>query len=383
LFSREAAVAGNTKYIPTLTGWRAVSVVAVVLYHGRIGFFGDDSLLTSISARGYMGVDVFFAISGFLICSLLLRESGRTGAIDLRRFYMRRCLRILPPYYVALAVLALLGVMGVIRIRLLNVPSCLFFYRNLMPLGMDAHGDFYTAHFWSLAVEEQFYLLWPVLLLGLQAARVALCLALLSLFWKVLAGQFPLVSGIMPAPMSLLSHTDTILWGCLAAIYLPQLREWAGRVRCSQLWLPLLALLLGTQASHSPLLLPLSAVLLPALVLSTVLQPGSWLGRVLEWPPLCWLGTLSYSIYLWQELFLPELPSETARRGLHLLQHAPWNVWAILVCACASHYLVEMPASWLAQRLSALPRQPGMQSGPFAVTQAPEIAADMVQRTGS
>ncbi len=98
-----------------------------------------------------------------------------------------------------------------------------------------------------------------------------------------------------------------------------------------------------------------TAILLPALVVSTVVQPNSVLSRVLEWPPLRWIGALSYSLYLWQELFLPEIPSEMARGAFHYLQRPPWNIVAILLCAFLSRYLIEIPMNRLGHRLSASP----------------------------
>src|ERR1700743_3523279 len=91
------------RYIPTLDGWRALSIIGVILYHGRFGFFADHSIPARFSSHGALGVDIFFALSGFLICTLLLREYEPTSRISLRAFYLRRCLRILPACYTSLA----------------------------------------------------------------------------------------------------------------------------------------------------------------------------------------------------------------------------------------------------------------------------------------
>jgi len=115
----------------------------------------------------------------------------------------------------------------------------------------------------------------------------------------------------------------------------------------------------------------LHAVLMPALVLSTVLQPGSFLGRVLEWRPLRWVGTTSYSIYLWQMMFLPELASVKGHGFFHYLQQPPLNLLAILVTACLSRYLIEVPMTRLGHRLSA--NLPGPDSSPRP-TLTPTIA---------
>jgi peptidoglycan/LPS O-acetylase OafA/YrhL len=353
-------------YLPTLDGWRGIAVLGVILYHGRTELPDTNSLLVRLAAHCDLGVDVFFAISGFLICGLLLREYEENGDISLRRFYIRRCFRILPPYYVALAAICAAGAFLALPVNFADVPSCLLFYRNYRPLGMDESGGFYTAHFWTLAVEEHFYLLWPILLMAVKpkrAGKVARLLAMMVFAWRVIEGHFQLLAGILP-PANLLARTDAridaLLWGCLAAIYFPSIQRLVARIRFSQLWVVPAAMVLIAEKMHPPGLTLLNAIVLPVLVVSTVLQPASVLGRVLEWRPLRWIGTLSYSLYLWQQLFLPELIAEMARGGLRYLQQAPWNLLAILVCACLSRYLIEIPMTRLGQRIStsslALPR---------------------------
>ena len=143
------------KYFTSLHGLRAASIIAV-LWHHTVTFFPQ----LPITARGFLGVDMFFAISGFLIVTLILRERDRTGEINLPKFYMRRTLRIFPIYYTLLAVLAVL----------------FFFVTDGGQLGADFRKQFpfyvtYTSNWvhdvsilaitWSLATEEQFYLVWP------------------------------------------------------------------------------------------------------------------------------------------------------------------------------------------------------------------------------
>jgi peptidoglycan/LPS O-acetylase OafA/YrhL len=351
----------QSSYIPTLDGWRAFAVLGVILYHGRFGFFRDNSFAEKLASRGEAGVDVFFAISGFLICGLLLKEFAREGGLSLGRFYIRRFFRILPPYCAALVGIGLLSIFGAIHLNHWELPSCLLFYRNYKPLGMDEYGGFYTAHFWSLAVEEHFYLIWPVLLLAVKpkrAGKVAFLLAAVIFSWRCIEERFHVFASILPqAQANLLTRTDTrmdaLLWGCLAAIYFPEIKRIVERIRFSQLWLPVLIAVLVVEALQPPGMLLLRGILLPALVLTTVLQPRSWLGRVLEWRPICWIGTISYSLYLWQELFLPEVVSVKAHGAFSLLQQLPWNMAAILACACLSRYLLEIPMTRLGHRLGA------------------------------
>jgi peptidoglycan/LPS O-acetylase OafA/YrhL len=351
-------VARENRFIPTLDGWRAFAVIGVILYHGRSEFFKDDSVPMRLSAHGDLGVNLFFAISGFLICGLLLKEYQTDGDVNLLRFYLRRCFRILPPYYAALAGLCILSILGAIHINYSTLPGCLLFYRNYTPLEVDGQGGWYTAHFWTLALEEHFYLIWPMLLLAVKpkrAGKVAFLLAMAVFGWRVLEGHFEWFASVL-SPADLLTRTDTmmdaLLWGCLAAIYFPEIVRFTARIRFSQLWLPILATLLVVEKFHPPGLIVLQAVLMPALVLSTVLQPANLLGRVLEWRPLRWLGTISYSLYLWQMLFLPGLAS-MGHGVFRYLQQPPLNLLAILTMACLSRYLIEVPMTRLGHRLSA------------------------------
>ncbi len=344
--------------IPTLDGWRGAAVLGVILYHGRSELFTHVSLFQRLATHGNLGVDLFFAISGFLICGLLLEEHRSTHTIDLRRFYLRRCFRILPAYYAALAGILLVSASGAITVNTTNLQSCLLFYRNYRPLGIDEQHGFYTAHFWSLALEEHFYLVWPVLLAVVKPKRAgaaAFLGAVAVLAWRTAEEHFQLLPHLL-LPANLPARTDTrvdaLLWGCLAAIYLPAAQRLIGRLRFRQLWLPIAAVLLAMEATHAPGLFFWRSVLLPALLLATVLQPDSLLSRVLEWKLLRRLGAVSYSLYLWQELFLPEIASEKALGAFRTLQRPPWNFAAMLLLAVLSRYLLEQPMIRLGRRFT-------------------------------
>jgi hypothetical protein len=119
-------------------------------------------------------------------------------------------LSILPAYYVAVAGITALSVFGVIHIKYSNLPSCLLFYRNYRLLGPDEAGGFYTAHFWSLAIEEHFYLIWPMLLIAVKpkrAGRVAFLLAMAVAAWRTFEDHFELFPGVL-IPSNLLARTD-------------------------------------------------------------------------------------------------------------------------------------------------------------------------------
>jgi peptidoglycan/LPS O-acetylase OafA/YrhL len=140
-------------YKPTLDGWRALSVIAVILCHDRLHSVGPFST-TWLYWYGNLGVNIFFAISGILICSRLLEEERESGAIDIPRFYVRRAFRILPAASCFLATLAVLS-------RLIHLPvagpeifASLFFVRNYTFFfrHFQAVRPFYTSHLWSLAL---------------------------------------------------------------------------------------------------------------------------------------------------------------------------------------------------------------------------------------
>jgi peptidoglycan/LPS O-acetylase OafA/YrhL len=206
-----------------------------------------------------------------------------------------------------------------------------------------------------------------------RAGKVAFLLAMAVFAWRVLESHFEWFARVL-LPADLLTRTDTmmdaLLWGCLAAIYFPEIVRFTARIRFSQLWLPILAIMLVAEKLRTPGLTLLHAVLMPALVLSTVLQPASLLGRILEWRPLRWVGTISYSLYLWQMLFLPPL-AYMGYGVFRYLQQPPLNLLAIFVFACLSRYLLEVPMIRLGHRLSA--RIPGLDSPPRP-TLTPTIA---------
>ena len=146
------------RWIPTLDGWRAVAVMMVVVAHELVSKPDINPSIDSFALRlGPLGVQIFFAISGYLICTLLLLESDKRP-ISLRAFYTRRVFRILPPAFTYLTVVGLLSAAGVIAVRGIDIASCIFLFANYITNG------WYVAHFWSLSVEEHFYLLWPAIL---------------------------------------------------------------------------------------------------------------------------------------------------------------------------------------------------------------------------
>jgi peptidoglycan/LPS O-acetylase OafA/YrhL len=350
-------------YLPTLDGWRAIAIAGVLLDHATVEIFRSSSVY-SFLRTGPNGVSVFFAVSGFLICSRLLEEEQLTGAISLKGFYVRRTCRILPAAFAYLAVIGVLGVSRVLTVTPLEWASCFLFFRNyLSPDWIRAGWGGYTIHYWSLAAEEHFYLLWPALLafVGRVRARyVAAVLAATVAVWRWWDFHHHWMERHVPG---LLFGTrtdvrlDGLLLGCLAALIAaePKWREWVERRFTTWVWWTcavgyLLFQLLLRKHTYSIW----ESALLAALVAGTVLRPGNMVGRLLENRLMRWIGRLSYSLYLWQQLFL----IRGARYPFSVLQRFPLNLVLILLMAVLSYELLERPLIRLGHRL-APPPTPG------------------------
>lgn len=351
-------------YLPTLDGWRAVAIGLVLLAHGSESMqlvFNSDWLAHSVTFKklGLFGVQMFFGLSGFLITSKLIEEENRRGQVSLTSFYTRRAFRILPASVFFLAVVGALALNGVLDVSLGRWLSTLLFAANYT----QAEHSWYLGHFWSLAVEEHFYFLWPAAFLLLKMTRrrvaVVLAMALLIAVWRALDFRLQ-ISGSSPAVFWGRTdiQADGILWGVLVAllygddVFKRRLQQWYAHPMG---WPLLLLALLLTEVFPSVdwkldfALITLKAILIPLLILGTVVQDKRITGRVLESAPFRLLGRLSYSLYLWQQLFLVWSDEQVA--GLAWVQVFPNNLLAVFVCASLSLLLIENPMIALGHRL--------------------------------
>jgi len=350
-------------YRPTLDGWRAIAILLVMFAHAGGALFCPsgrfaNSTWYAISLHGTFGVDLFFGISGLLICGRLLDENERTGGISLGSFYIRRVFRIIPPAFAYLVVVGVLAIAGVIVVSPREWLSSLFFSRNYIVIPPET--GWYTGHFWSLSVEEHFYLIWPAALLALgtsRARRFTPWFAIAVALWRVV--DYVYFHGqIWPGVLSNLIYerTDTrldgLLWGCWIALIasVPAYRAFFSRPWSGLIVGGLLVVLIALLALNPPLQTGCESFLVPVILIGTVLNPGLLLSRILEAAPLRWIGKISYSLYIWQQLFLG-----TVIRPLPLgrLQEFPLNIVAVFVCAATSYYLLERPLVAIGHSLSA------------------------------
>jgi peptidoglycan/LPS O-acetylase OafA/YrhL len=352
-------------YRPTLDGWRAIAILLVMFAHAGSEMFHPGGRYASpawyaLSRHGVFGVDLFFGISGLLICGRLLDEREKTGGISLGSFYIRRVFRILPPAFAYLATVGLLAVAGVIVVSPREWLSSVFFSRNYIVMPVDT--GWYTGHFWSLAVEEHFYLIWPAALIALGSSRARRYLpgiAIAVALWRVVDFHW-FHQQIWPGVLSdsIYERTDTrfdgLLWGCWIALIasVPAYRAILARRLTAIVLAGLVIALIACIALNPPLQMAWESFLVPLVLAGTVLNPTMRFSRILEAPPIRWIGRISYSLYLWQQLFLV---SSKMPRPLPFgrVQEWPLNIVAVFVCASASYYLLERPLVALGHSLSA------------------------------
>lgn len=328
------------RHIPTLDGWRAVAVLLVIGGHSSRMLRESDSQIGNLAARffahGGFGVDVFFAISGFLIVTLLLREK-MAQPIDLPGFYKRRAFRILPPIVAYMGVIIAMAFAGLIPLEPREVAAVFGFYRNYIS------GNWYTGHFWSLAIEEHFYLVVPLVIalckikraIAIAGMAAIACIVIRTVEWSL----FP----DWKVEFRTESRFDALMFGSLFAMlaHAQSSRSWMTKRLTG--WVALgtlaMAIVLLVAIPVMPVRRTVVAIALPVILGYSILRPRELLGRFLELPWLRYVGRISYSLYIWQMLFFMPYAPDMPR-----VQSFPIALIGTVLCALASYYFVERPA---------------------------------------
>jgi len=365
---KPVANAPHIAYRPGLDGLRAIAVAAVFLYHARIDWLPG----------GFLGVDLFFVLSGYLITSLLLVEWEARNRIDLRRFWLRRARRLLPALVVvvlaSLALAAIFARQDLAHTRS-DAVSTLLYYTNWHEI-IANHSYFnlmgnpsLLQHTWSLAIEEQFYIVWPLLLVPclvlvgrkrlpmLIIAGIAASAALMWILYNPNGGD----------PSRVYYGTDTRAFLLLMGILLALVWPWIQRLRQAVPLLELLgvAALVGTvllfrqMQEFNPTLYrggDLAAAFCFVVLLAAVAHPRTGIGEALGVAPLRWVGERSYGIYLWHWPIIVLVAGVNTRPSLGVVVA---EAVLVLVVAALSYKFVEQPIRMgsLQRRLAQHPRR--------------------------
>ena len=328
------------RYIPAFDGLRAVAVILVLLFHQ--GYIRG----------GWVGVDIFFTLSGYLITLILMTEYETTGSIAVPRFYIRRACRLLPALVVVLCVAVVLAIYlddKIYDTEIDAVAGLLYIinYRYaFFPVDGTALG-----HLWSLSVEEQFYLFWPFILIALlsHVGRKIALYTILILTCIVITWRFVLLAGTTHSTayriyFSFDTRMDEILIGCSLALW--GYRPRAEALRLLNAFLPVVVGLIVVIVVKAPVLgrLSLSSYpLIGAAVAYTIVivtsDAENVLVRLLSLPPIVALGRISYGVYLWHYLIIQEVrfKSDLFTNQIFLI------AGLTLTAAVASFWLIERP----------------------------------------
>jgi peptidoglycan/LPS O-acetylase OafA/YrhL len=376
----QAAAEVRLSYSPGLDGLRAIAVMAVLLYHADLSWIPG----------GFLGVEVFFVISGYLISALLLAEWRQKGTINLKDFWIRRARRLLPALYVLLVVTLTFAVVflptEVAGLRADVIAAVGYVTNWFLIFGQESYFESVgrpsvLQHLWSLAVEEQFYLIWPMVLavgLGLgtvwRRQRLVLMVALVGATASAVAMAMLYAPGVDPSRIYF--GTDTRATGLLCGAALAFLWSPGDKYRSADKWVslrslgpgrlrrkwwpavPLLLDIVGVAALFALVLFGLTlgefepllyrgglvaVALATALLIAVVVHPRSWVvSRLLGSAPMRWLGVRSYGIYLWHwPVFMVTRPElDVPFGGLPLLA---LRLSITILLADLSYRFVETP----------------------------------------
>ena len=354
------------KHIPALDGLRGIAVLTVMIYHLTY-------LLPSLSAfvkGGFLGVDIFFVLSGFLITSILIKEYEKDGQISLKKFYLRRAFRLVPAFWTFLIFIYFFAgqILPAEQAKLIYSHDNLFYAFTYLMNWHSAFGTELTGnlnHSWSLAIEEQFYIIWSLALFAAFAKKITRrqIFLLTSITILALIGWrfFRAADGVSPRVLYYSTETriDALLIGCVGAmIYSWRLlpKKFYAGWQFSLLALISLAATLWmiSHFSHTDSVLyyaPLSifALATAIIILWLMTREKSFPKTLLELSPLRWIGKISYGLYLWHYVFY--------EFGKELFQSAALQVMIgvglAFFVSTASFYLIEEPFLKLKDKFSS------------------------------
>lgn len=290
-------------HIRGFDGLRAISVLLVIASH--VGIMG---VLTGGPAQRFFtvfdadfGVRTFFVLSGFLITRLLIREKDETGQVNIFYFMIRRVLRILPVYFLAVGFVWLLSLYGIAFFSDKAFLYSLLFAYNYVP---QASAVNYLSHLWSLAIEEQFYIAWPFLfsiLIFNRRAIIAFCFLVIAVCWYVLGHPLrPDLSSVYYTGRWTIPAIYPIMIGCTAALLYDQMRPLTNKLF---LYISATLIAMPLIVTMTPTATVAHCFGIAGLLAWITNSQDSLLVKCLEFRPLAYIGTISYGLYIWQGIF--------------------------------------------------------------------------------
>ncbi|MBD2297288.1 acyltransferase [Nostoc sp. FACHB-190] len=341
--------------INSFDGLRGIAILLVVIYHSQntIKFDSDIwNVLSIFIANSSLGVRIFFVLSGYLITRILLKEVNETGVINLRKFNVRRAIRLFPSLYCFVVSVFLINAIAGLNIANKDFIAASTFTWNYFGIFETISygkfgGTWFFGHLWTLALEAQFYLLWPLMLLFISNKylhKLSLFLVLSMPIVRVASYfLFPVTRGYL----NIMLHTsiDSIMMGCFMAI-LTQSPIYRNRI--SKIKGYYIAMLVTWLVFISPILdylirgylisigITLNVICLGILIVWLHNNPSSYLSKLLSNPILVYVGQISYSVYIWQQLFLTD--QNTTITGIF-----PYNIGFSILAGMVSYYLIEKP----------------------------------------
>lgn len=319
--------------IPSLNGLRAISIVLVIFAH-----YQYRSLNMDPPFGGQIGVNIFFVISGFLITTLLLKEESKYGTISLKKFYIRRSLRILPVYYLLLFIYYLLQLDGILKINSISWFSSITYTRYFFQ-GVNWEIE----HLWSLNIEEHFYLIWPIIFVYLKKFRqtfsIIIIIAIAILRMRT---DFPMIH--------IFWRADALMLGCLFALNYTKVKIFIEKTH-SYIFLSLGLFILINLYGYN--IIPIhnwglkmclwrtffgeigtiTNIFIGFIIIISITFQNNIYFKLLNSTQLNYLGIISYSTYIWQQLFFSE--------NIGWLSSFPTNLILIYIVAIISYEFYE------------------------------------------
>jgi len=340
-------------HFPSLDGIRGIALLMVLLFHLRLSY----NYFYTLIFNGKLGVIIFFVLSGLLITTLCIKEKVATGNISLRDFYIRRALRIFPVAYLYIIVIVILNFVFKLKISYINILGTCLYLMNFTSFFRKYYSSWFTGHFWSLSVEEQFYLGIPFILKRKFKAYLMVILSIIFVLPLFICLQYlipALNTGFLYAFTHYLVKFQGIAVGCLFSVLMfkyPMHKSFSGKFK-GMLNIVAFILILtipyddffSLESTFTGLLI---CFLIGYIITSNMAPCTDLVFKFLNFKPLKLIGILSYSIYIWQQMF-----TSIDDRLPFFMTRAPYNIICIIIVSCCSYYFYERSFLKLKARFS-------------------------------